>query len=165
MPTKMTMADVADWAISRGFVWVGGRVLSIPYKDGAVCLELMARNLRVVARCRGRETRLSTVSPSRLHIDADGVLQGAGLSNSFLQRCHSAADVPPWYPEAAAAKARAWLDSIHAPTSAPRTETTPACPDCHSAHVGYSHTNAEDDRWICRACGHAFPTRRPPHED
>lgn len=116
MPIGLTVEEVAGWALERGFVAAGERVWSCPYKDGEVRIAALARNLRITF-VRGRnEMRLATVPPSRLRIDEDGLLQGAGLSASFLQRCRCAADVPPWYPEEAAARARILIEEIHGRT-------------------------------------------------
>lgn len=110
----LTMGQVAEWAIGRGFSRRDGDMLAISFGGAEVILTPMTRNLRVTLRRGEQETLLASVPPARLFIDEDGVLQGAGLSNSFLMRfCRSADDVPPWYPEPAAVKVRALLEDLH----------------------------------------------------
>lgn len=96
----MTMDQVADWALSRGFAWESERVLAAPYKEATVRIELLARNLRVsIAAPDGRTLKIASPHPSRLHVNQHGVLEGAGLSASFAQRLRSRADAPPWFTE------------------------------------------------------------------
>lgn len=104
----MTKDQVAEWALTHGFTWAEDNVLVTPYKDTEIHIILRTREIKVTITKDGQEHRLGGGHPSHMFIDDDGVLQGAGLSNSFLARfCRAIEDVPPWYPDAVVDKVRA----------------------------------------------------------
>lgn len=114
---NLTQQDIADWALDHGFSWVQGAgpepgaVLAVPYKGGEIRIVFLKRDIQVLACHDGQEQRIGRGRPGShyLFIGHYGVLEGVGLSNSFLMRCREAADIPPWYPEEARAEIAAAL--------------------------------------------------------
>ena len=111
----MTKEEVGTWALERGFVQrqapEGCAMYLAPYKDGFVCLELLARNVRMTMLERTPSgtpvvRRHATTHPKNLFVNEDGMLEGIGLSTSLVMSFRTDADIPAWYPPAYAAKAR-----------------------------------------------------------
>lgn len=99
MTAKLTLKDVVDWAVARGFAEDGRGGYAIPFKKGVVRIEPLTRNFRVSVEIGDQRQVLATPHPSRLHIDEFGMLAGAALSSSFAQRARREEDLPPWFTE------------------------------------------------------------------
>nr|WP_250807461.1 hypothetical protein [Neorhizobium tomejilense] len=81
----LTYGHVEAWAKENGFAidWTDGR-LKAPFRDAVVVIEPMKRDFRVVLEHDGnRRVLMAAVTPSKTHIDENGMLQGAGLFSYF----------------------------------------------------------------------------------
>lgn len=107
----MTKDEIFAWAESRGFsLNEAGNEMSIPYREAQIVLRAIKRSLKVILRYEDGELRLATVTPSSpaIHINEDGMLEGIGLSTSFVQRfcpdLEKPGRMPPWFTEGYANK-------------------------------------------------------------
>jgi hypothetical protein len=80
---KLDFEAIEGWALAHGFENSDDNVLSAPYGEGRVQIEFLGRNIRVSLAAHGKEQRLITAHPSRLRIDENDMLHGAGLFSRF----------------------------------------------------------------------------------
>lgn len=101
MTQKLTYQDIEGWAFANGFSVdeKDGR-LKAPYGEAEVIIEPLDRDFRVVMEHAGHRRVLVTVSPSKTHLDDNGMLQGAGLFTYFYTRYFDEGEdglLPVWF--------------------------------------------------------------------
>jgi hypothetical protein len=75
--------EVEKWALAHGFKKTSDNVLTAPYGEVSVQIELLIRDIRVSMVSGEQVQRLITAYPGHLHIDENDMLQGAGLFSRF----------------------------------------------------------------------------------
>jgi hypothetical protein len=94
----MTLDEIKDWALEHGFSDDGNGRLSQPYGDTVISIEVLRRNVRVFQSRGEQEVKLISGHPGHAFVNEHGVLEGIGLSASFLARCDRGPGSvpPPW---------------------------------------------------------------------
>lgn len=83
----MTIDDVKRWAADHGFRNAGASAMAAPYGDLTVRMTFLRHRVRVEVLRGGACAPLGTYSPSgTCHISEHGMLEGMGLSASFISR-------------------------------------------------------------------------------
>jgi hypothetical protein len=91
-------AEVDQWAIRRGFDRVGPNIFDARHDDFIVRLRLGRERMWTSALRRSGQDILLNTRYSRLQIDIDDMLHGAGLNSEFIDRMYRGADAPVWFP-------------------------------------------------------------------
>lgn len=119
MPEKLNYKAIEDWALSNGFsIDMRDGRLKAPYGEAEVIIEPLARDFRVVIEHGDHRRVLITATPSKTHLDDNGMLQGAGLFSYFYTRYFDDGDdgvLPVWFNEQVRA-----LIAEHAPAAKER---------------------------------------------
>jgi len=97
----MTKEEVKAWALDNGFTERPDGRLATDHDGTVVAIEFTGRNVRVLQTLGDKHRTIISAHPGHAHVNEFGVLEGLGLSASFLTSSHGKTDAvpPPWMPQ------------------------------------------------------------------
>jgi hypothetical protein len=108
----MTMDEIRTWALEHGFTADGPSRLVAPWRGIEVEMTFLRRHVRVSMSKAGLTQAIGTFHPVHARLDEHGMVEGIGLSASFLERMRPGDEKPVWLPDA-------WWRAFTAATAAP----------------------------------------------